>query len=39
MKGYVSEDGIHPSDAGHAAIAQELGELGYEPLHDRGPRG
>ena len=38
MKGYVSEDGIHPSNEGHAAIARELGELGYEPLHDRGPR-
>ncbi len=34
IKGYVSEDGIHPSDEGHTAIARELGELGYEPLHD-----
>ncbi len=32
-KGYMSEDGIHPSDEGHAAIARELGKLGYEPLY------
>jgi lysophospholipase L1-like esterase len=32
-KGYMHPDGIHPNDAGHAAIAQELRELGYEPLY------
>ena len=33
-KGYMSKDGIHPSDEGHAAIARELAELRYEPLYD-----
>jgi lysophospholipase L1-like esterase len=32
-KGYIHPDGLHPNDAGHAAIAQELRRLGYEPLY------
>jgi lysophospholipase L1-like esterase len=32
-KGYMYSDGIHPNDAGHAVIAQELEKLGYEPLY------
>jgi lysophospholipase L1-like esterase len=31
-KGYVSSDGIHPNDGGHAVIAQELRRLAYGPL-------
>jgi hypothetical protein len=30
-KGYISEDGEHPSEAGDLLIAQLLHELGYEP--------
>jgi lysophospholipase L1-like esterase len=30
--GYISSDGIHPSDNGHALVALQLRELGYEPL-------
>lgn len=30
-KGYIGDDGIHPSEAGEAAQAQMLRELGYEP--------
>jgi lysophospholipase L1-like esterase len=33
-KGYMSSDGIHPSDDGHAAIAQELRKLAYKPLYN-----
>lgn len=32
-KGYMSQDGVHPSDEGHAVIAQELRTLAYEPLY------
>ena len=32
-KGYMYSDGVHPSDDGHAVIAQELERLGYEPLY------
>jgi lysophospholipase L1-like esterase len=31
-KGYVSSDGIHPNDGGHAVIARELRRLAYGPL-------
>ena len=31
-KGYITSDGVHPSEDGHAAIAQELRKLVYEPL-------
>ncbi|MCA1616636.1 MAG: GDSL-type esterase/lipase family protein [Acidobacteria bacterium] len=31
-KGYISSDGIHPSPAGHVAVARLLRELSYHPL-------
>jgi lysophospholipase L1-like esterase len=31
-KGYIASDGVHPTEDGHAAIAQELRKLAYEPL-------
>ena len=31
-KGYISGDGIHPSPAGHDAVARLLRELSYHPL-------
>jgi lysophospholipase L1-like esterase len=36
IKGYMSSDRIHPSDSGHAAIAQELRKLAYKPLYSVG---
>jgi lysophospholipase L1-like esterase len=32
LKGYISFDGFHPNDKGHAVIAQLLRGLGYSPL-------
>ena len=32
--GYMASDGIHPSDDGHAVIAQELRKLAYKPLYN-----
>ena len=31
-KGYIGSDGIHPTEAGHAVIADLLAQLGYAPL-------
>jgi lysophospholipase L1-like esterase len=31
-KGYIAPDGLHPSDAGYAAISDQLRLLGYAPL-------
>lgn len=31
-KGYLSLDGVHPNDTGHAVIAQLLRDLAYAPL-------
>jgi lysophospholipase L1-like esterase len=32
FKGWMSFDGVHPDDDGHAAIAEALRGLGYAPL-------
>ncbi len=32
VKGLIAIDGIHPNDAGHKAIADQLRALGYAPL-------
>lgn len=29
---YMSQDGVHPNDEGYGLIADQLRELGYEPL-------
>lgn len=31
-KGYIGSDGIHPTEVGHAVIADLIGRLGYAPL-------
>ena len=36
LKGYMSSDGVHPSDSGHAVIARELRKLAYKPLYSTG---
>ncbi len=32
-QGLLAVDGFHPNDAGHKVIADQLGALGYQPLH------
>ncbi|HLL72472.1 MAG TPA: DUF4214 domain-containing protein [Pyrinomonadaceae bacterium] len=32
VRGYLSSDGIHPNNTGHAVIASELRALSYQPL-------
>lgn len=31
--GLIAVDGFHPNDAGHKVIADQLRDLGYQPLH------
>jgi lysophospholipase L1-like esterase len=31
-KGYIGQDGVHPTDEGYEVIAERLRELGYSPF-------
>jgi hypothetical protein len=31
-KGYISQDGVHPTDESYEVIAERLRELGYSPF-------